>query len=412
MKILFVTNSIPFPARHGVELPLQNIIDILAETHNVDLLVLGATERDEKDYNERMANIPNSIGKVDYLKVKRKSRGWLILKELFGVSAMYYLDEYDEKELQNLFSNSQYDVAWVSPIGNLGLVSACRKAGLNIAEKIALGHNDTKVTLYFDGFKTMLKGRAGVEWKSISKGLRVPWIWLYERRYLRNADLIHLQTELETKRLRKVLPKSSGSTPKIMYASNGKKEILATVTYNGGGVPRVLFMTHLARARRKESYWFLHKVWPLIVAEVPSVELWLVGSPPEDGSDIEAWLPRNVKICGYVEDLASVFENVTVSVLPTSHGTGWINRVVDSLEAGVPIVGCSEPLATISGLQIGVHALKGDNVEEFSNNVVRILKDKLLQNKVSKQAKVFSKSLPTWRQTVSQIDQALQELNS
>jgi glycosyltransferase involved in cell wall biosynthesis len=413
MKIVFVTSSVPFPARQGVELPLQNIIQSLSKRHNVSMAVICQSARDLIEFEERKGNVPSTIESVDFLRVKKRKRSLSALREVMGVSPTFYLDDFEVSDIIRLFYDKGFDLAWFSPIGNLGLLKSAKKSNLRIAQRIALGHNDATATLYLDGFKQMLKGRAAFELHRMLQGVRLPWIWLYERRILKDVDLIHLQTPIEVKRLTSILPKKSCTRKEIIFAPNGKKESLTYLQNekSNNTVPTVLFMTHLARGRSKESYWFLKKVWPQVVLSVPSAQLLLVGSPPEANSDIHSWLPENVKICGYVDSLSDVFKLADVSVLPVLHGTGWINRLADSIEAGIPVVGCSEPLTTMPGLEIGVHALKGDSVEEFASNLVRILTDEGFKRQLSENVREFSKTLPTWDQTVGKIESAMLRLD-
>jgi glycosyltransferase involved in cell wall biosynthesis len=409
MKILFVVTSLPFPPRQGVELPLHHIIERLSKSHTVDVLIIARTKKDQSDFASRRLNVPTSVRNTDILYMQKQSRVLLALRELIGIAPTFFLNRFNERELRQVVGDRHYDLAWLSPIGCLGLLHASRRLGLLLCDNVAVGHNDVTVSLYWDGFKQFIRGRIGMDWQRVFMGLRVPLIWLYERRYLHNIDLIHVQTELEKRRMVRVIGKK-GRGVRIVGVSNGRKKELEAVCYRGKNSKRIVFMTHLSGGRCKESEWFLKQVWPRVLRSIPDAQLWLVGTPPENHSEIKQWLPPNVKICGYVDSLVEMFDSVALSVVPTLHGTGWINRIADSLVAGVPTVACPEPLATIPGLEIGAHALKGGTGGEFADNVIRLLSNEKLREKISKNARQLASSFPTWEHTVRTLEAVLEEV--
>jgi len=191
---------------------------------------------------------------------------------------------------------------------------------------------------------------------------------------------------------------------RFVDAPNGRKKELETVEYIGSNSKRLLFMTHLTGDRQHESYWFIKDIWPRIVKKVVDAELWLVGTPPNNESSFLELQNDNIKICGYCDDISSVFKLIAITVLPSHHGTGWINRIADSLTAGVPIVACSQPLRTIPGLEIGIHALKADSTNEFVSNITRLLINDKLRKDMSKKAKRLGATLPTWNSTLQKLD--------
>ena len=406
MNILFVSTSIPFPARQGVELPLEHIIEKLAVSHTVDILAIVKDQQGRDDFSARRKNVPRAVRQINMVHAYSRSLPTAALRELIGLAPTFLIDQYNSEELRRIFNHYHYDMVWVSPIGCIGLLQACNRLGLQVSDYLAVGHNDAKVTLYWDGFKQVLKGRVRTDWRLILQGLRIPWIWLYERRYLRNAHFVHLQTPIECWRTRRVLGTKANDV-RLFDAPNGKKVELEAANYRGSNTKRVLFMTHLAGGRRSESCWFLQKVWTRVLREIPDARLWLVGTPPDKKTETDLLKFARVKICGYVDHLVALFDSVALSVIPTLHGTGWINRIADSLTAGVPVVGCSEPLKTIPGLKIGIHALKGDTAVEFADNIVKLLSDAELRDTLSNNSRQLSFGLPTWETTVTKIEAEL-----
>lgn len=406
MYLLFVATSIPFPPRNGVELPLYNLMQRLSSRHQVDLIVLTRGFNEKADFIERQANVPSNIRVISNLVCRRRGIVAIVLRELFGIAPSFLRDSFCTEDLGELLGNREYDFVWVSPVGGLGFVTFACRQGFFSGARIALGHNDVKTTLYWDGFKQLLHGRERLEIRRLLQGLRLPWIYLYERRLLRRVDLVHVQTETERRRLEWILGRSH--QPVVVDSPNGKNLDLEPGPNSTGlaQVGFVIYMTHLSGGRAHESTWFLHKVWPRVKQAVAEARLILIGTPPRD-PEVSACMPEGVEIHGYVPNLADVFRGAALSVVPTRHGTGWINRISDSLTAGVPIVACSQPLRTVPCLQVGIHALKGDTAEEFADKVIELLRDEALRMDMAREAEALGRCLPTWEVTVKKIETAM-----
>jgi glycosyltransferase involved in cell wall biosynthesis len=402
MKILFILKSIPFPPRQGVELPVSHIIKKLSKYHTVDILVVAQTKEDESDYFNRMSNTPGMVRHVNIIKAKKRPLKVSYLREIIGISPVFFIDNFDENDLIKISNIDYYDVAWCTPFGVMGILHACKKVGIFLSKAIAIGHNDAKVSLYWDGFKQLFRGRIGIDWIRVFQGLRIPWIWMYERRYLSGVDLIHVQTKLEKKRMLCILKKNTKT--KIIFASNGINKSLKEVEPRIKKNNRILFMTHLTGVRGKEAEWFLLNVWPDVLISNVNAELLVVGLPPRKGSKLNDLIHSSVKICGFVDDLTNLMRVVDILVVPTLHGTGWVNRLSDGLVAGLPIVASPESLATINNIDIGVNAFEANTKSDFVNGITKLLSSNKLREDMSINNKNLAKHLYTWDDATAKIE--------
>jgi len=409
-KILVVTTSVPFPPRQGVELFLSNLIKCLAVNYNVDLLVLGSENEYSTSYIERKDSALRYVSNVYYARYNVRSKMYLVVREVLGIASTFYHDLYEEEYL-SIFKGTEYQAVWVSPIGALGFVNSCKINGINLSDTIALGHNDPEVMLNWDTFKQLLTGHVPFEYKKLFRVLRIPLIWMYEKRYLRDISVIHVQTRLEKSWMNMILGNNK-SNVKIINASTGRNEMLLQSKYKGIDSQNVMYMTHLAGGRKNESVWFLSKIWPLVLSKVPDATLYLVGTPPDAPELYLPTLPKNVIVTGFVQNLLELYESVAITVVPTHHGTGWATRVADSINAGVPVVACSEPIRTIPGIKVGVHALMADSHKLFAENIVSLLSDRNKRIDMSKNMKELSVILPSWEQTTARIVNGIEELIS
>ncbi len=167
----------------------------------------------------------------------------------------------------------------------------------------------------------------------------------------------------------------------------------------------VLFVGAMYRGPNIEAVdWFLREVWPRIVAEVPEARFYAVGSAPppqirghEDG--------ERVFIPGFVEDLTPWYQTATVFVSPVRVAGGLLQKVLDALAMGVPVVATS-----VSNHGIGAtpdkHLLTADDPAEFAAAVVQLLRDPALRERLGRAGQEFvrarydlEEALDRWEET-------------
>ncbi len=97
------------------------------------------------------------------------------------------------------------------------------------------------------------------------------------------------------------------------------------------------FIGSYNHAPNLDAAWYLiQEVMPLIYAQDPSIECQIVGSNMPDG--LRAVVSPGIRIVGHVEALASVFDQVRLTIAPLTYGAGIKGKVLTSLAAGIPCV--------------------------------------------------------------------------
>jgi hypothetical protein len=397
LRVLVVTESIPFPPRSGRELPTAHLVSGFARRFQVDLLVVS---KSRELFERRRPNVPSAVRDVRWLRAPATSPLRRAAEEVIGVRPSYLARGFDAESVRAAVAGD-YDLVWVSPIGLLGLVHFCRDIGLLRGVRVAVGLNDVKATLYADSARASLAGRGGL--KDLLRGPRLLGLRAAERRLLRACELVHVQTERELANARALLGPSE--PPRLVQAQNGRKDELLAIEPAGPESRSVLYMTHLSGGRARESAWFLERVWPLVRRRHARATLHLVGSPPPPGAPTE--LGEGVVAHGYVENLGAFLSTMRIAVVPILHGTGIINRIVDALAAGLPVVSGPGPLATVPGLVPGRHALAARTPAEFADAVSRLLADAELWAELSAAGRSLSRAQPTWEETEARVADAV-----
>ncbi len=120
------------------------------------------------------------------------------------------------------------------------------------------------------------------------------------------------------------------------------------------------------------AWWLVQELMPLVRAQDPTIECRLIGSNMPDG--LRAAVGPGVRPVGQVDDLATVFDEVRLTVAPLTFGAGIKGKVLDSLAAGVP---CACTPVAAEGLEWGapLPEMVGGNAAEVAAAVVRLHND-------------------------------------
>ncbi|MBV8549047.1 MAG: glycosyltransferase [Alphaproteobacteria bacterium] len=151
-----------------------------------------------------------------------------------------------------------------------------------------------------------------------------------------------------------------------------------SVAQNRASVPAaqsgILFVAGFAHAPNVDAaLWFCKEILPHILAAKPDVTVTLVGANPTQ--EVKNLSGGAVRVTGFVTDevLADYYAKARVSVAPLRFGAGVKLKVVESMQAGVPIVTTSVGAQGLRGLDGALEVQ--DDPAEFARAVLRFLDD-------------------------------------
>jgi polysaccharide biosynthesis protein PslH len=134
--------------------------------------------------------------------------------------------------------------------------------------------------------------------------------------------------------------------------------------------------------------FFLGEVWPLVRRAVPDAELTIVGRG-------EAPLVRafgatpGVRFTGRVPDIEPYVRDSRVMVVPIRSGSGMRVKILDAVARGLPVVTTSVGVEGIEAAS-GVHLDIADDPEAFAAATCRLLRDDALVRERSQAARALA----------------------
>ncbi|WP_135469135.1 glycosyltransferase [Crenalkalicoccus roseus] len=117
--------------------------------------------------------------------------------------------------------------------------------------------------------------------------------------------------------------------------------------------------------------WFVSDIWPLIREALPEAEFLIYGSHmPQELRDLSR-VP-GVRPVGFVEDVATAFDALRLTVAPLRYGAGLKGKVGQSLAYGVPCIGTR---IAFEGFGAFGEACTAEEPAEFAARVVALMRD-------------------------------------
>ncbi len=152
--------------------------------------------------------------------------------------------------------------------------------------------------------------------------------------------------------------------------------------------------------------WFIGKVWPSLLKQLPEVQLRIYGSAIPQGLHDLVSVDERILVHGWVSDVATVYETCRVFIAPLQSGAGIKGKVVGALSYGVPSVLSNVAVEGI-GVCDGVHAFIARSPDEWVSRIVSLYTDQEQWKKISQYAHGFAKRHYSLNNGVLEMETAL-----
>jgi glycosyltransferase involved in cell wall biosynthesis len=167
--------------------------------------------------------------------------------------------------------------------------------------------------------------------------------------------------------------------------------------------PYILFTGTLDyRANVDAVQWFVHEVLPRIHTSRPDMRFVVVGRNPTAAVK-ELGERRGVEIVGEVPDVRPWFDGAAAYVVPMRIGGGVRLKLLEALAMGQPVVSTPMGAEGIEGLVSGVHALLADKPDQFASQLLSVLGDEQLADRLGHAGRSFVVGRYDWRAIVPRM---------
>ncbi len=157
------------------------------------------------------------------------------------------------------------------------------------------------------------------------------------------------------------------------------------------------------------ALYLVQEIMPLVWAQQPAVQLYLVGKDPPPAlraltaqAGTHAGKPR-VVVTGTVADLRPYLQRATIAVAPLLYGAGIQNKVLEALACGAPVI--TTPQATAALATAAAQALVvAATAPAFAQAILTLLADPDQQRTLGQRGRAYVERYHAWDVMAAQLE--------
>ena len=395
MKLLLLTQVLPYPPDSGPKIKTWNVLKYLAQHHEVTLVSFVRGDQSAevthlKNYCRAVYTVPMSRG--------RWSDGWFMIKSL--LTGQPFLMVRDNRSamhqmIKQVVTNARFDIVHVDQLNMAQYAERVPGAG-----KILDAHNALWL-LYKRLWQTMAPGLQkwllGRDWRLLKE---------YEGEICRRFDGLLTVSEEDKVALQEAAGQSLEAT--IIPIAIDTNEVVQI--RRRAESDHILHIGTMFWPPNVDGIlWFLREIFPLIQAQRPKTTFDVVGAKPP--SEIMAYSSNgsNVNVTGYVVDPTPYYEVSGVMIVPLRAGGGMRVKIINALAQGLPIVSTTLGCEGIA-VEPGRHLLVADTAESFAQATLDLLDDKRLANQLGDNGRQLIQSTYDYRAACRPLEAFYQQV--
>jgi glycosyltransferase involved in cell wall biosynthesis len=370
MKILLLTQVLPYPPDSGPKVKTWNVVKYLAQHHDVTLA--SFVRGDQSEDVQRLKRYCSAVHTIPMQRAAWRD-GWYMLRS-FMTHRPFMIIRDDRAAMRQLVdrlaAETHFDIAHADQL-NMAQYAA-RVPG---ARKVLDAHNALWL-LYERLWQTMKPGPKkwllDRDWRLLKR---------YEGRVCQEFDAVLAVSEEDKLALSEAIREAGQGARSILDITVIPIAIDADEVRPAPRQPGASHILHIGTMYWPPNIdgilWFIREVYPLIRAQRPTAVFDVVGArPPREIADLSRD-GTGIHVTGYVEDVTPYLEQAGVMVVPLRAGGGMRVKILNALAQGLPIVSTS---LGCEGIQVapGRDILVADSPQDFAEAVLRVLDDPAL----------------------------------
>ena len=379
MRILLITNKVPYPPKDGGAIATFNMAKGLADLgHEVFIYSLN-TNKHFIDIN----TIPEEIrSKISFIAtdINTDINPLAALKNLFfsrmPYNAVRFLSDEFKLKLEKLIQTVQFDIIQLEGLYLAPYIPSIRK--YSNAPIIYRAHN-----IEHEIWQRTVKQEKNAVKKQYIKNLTIR-IRKMEERLINNYDGLIPITKRDANKLQQMgnikpslVSQTGFDLSKINHQENKTLEF-----------PSIFHIGSLDWTPNQEGIlWFLEHCWQQIKQNIPDVKFYIAGRNAPD------WFKNKMNQSGVVfkgeiEDAYEFMHSKAVMIVPLLSGSGMRIKIIEGMALGKAIVSTSigsEGIPSIDNENI----LIADNPSDFTLACEKLLKNKAMVEQIGLKARGF-----------------------
>ena len=377
MRILQVTNKIPYPTKDGGAIACMNltrgfsllghrvtILSMNTAKHNISLDEIPEPIKDLAEF--RLVKVPARIYLISAL--------WNLLFSRKPYNAVRFISKDFKAELKIILEENEFDIVQLEGLYVCPYIPVIRK--YSSAKIVYRAHNIEHEI--WD--RTAFNSHGIKKWylKILSKRIKK-----FETRLLNDYDLIVPITKRDGNLLNTL---GNNKPSHVSQTGIDASELIPSA--KNLEHPSLFHIGSMEWTPNQEGLvWFLDNCWHDIHKKYPDLKFYVAGR------NAPAWLQKklkapNVIFEGEVADAYEFMNSKSIMIVPLYSGSGMRIKVIEGMALGKPIVSTkvgTEGISTTSGKNIIV----AENAKIFINSIYELIENREYFDSISKNAIEF-----------------------
>jgi len=344
MKILLITNKLPYPLKDGGAIATFSIAKNLTNfAEKVDILAIN-TSKHYYDVNKIPSEITEKVNIFDYFLNTDIKPANLIKNFLFSktpYNAERFIDDDFKEKIIEILKNNKYDIVQLEGLYVLPYLSTIRKVS---DAKITYRAHNIEHEIWERTFQNTSNKLKKIYIKNLTNRIKK-----FEQKFINQYDLlipITLRDEQKLKAMGNTMP--SLTIPTGVNITDYKSDTSIAEKNS------IFHIGSLDWSPNQEGIlWFLKNCWGKILDQNPDIKFYIAGR------NAPQWLinqvnKKNVIFVGEVEDAHEFINSKSVMIVPLLSGSGMRIKIIEGLALSKAIVTTS----------IGIEGIEAENKKD------------------------------------------------
>lgn len=376
MKILFITNLIPYPLDNGGKIKTYNTLQMMKKENKIDLFSFYESDKEKKSLDFMKEQFDNVYAIKKPLTTNKNKKKMLLIafKSLFRkypFVLLKYIDKRMKKLLKENINVNKYDLIYIDHL-QLGVY-------FNILK-------EAKCKIYLDehNCESQILKRKMEEEKSFLKkvliNIEYKKLKQFENNMLKKVDKVIVLSNEDKKCLIEDL--TINEEKFVIVPIPIKVDYTKDIGSKINDEIKIMFLGTLTWFPNAQGIeWFIDNVIPRLEKENIKYKLYIVGKDPSDALKNKSNKNDNIIVTGYVESIDKYIEKCDIMIVPIFIGSGMRVKILEGLGKNIPIITTKIGAEGIN-IENGKNILIADNEDDFVKNILKLKKNSELYNKL------------------------------
>lgn len=395
MKILFVTQNLPYPTDAGDRLRTRNLIEILNSQYNLQCFFLPKGRRDLRDISAFKRMCPSNLY---YTIVQPK------IKSILFKGYEYYTDPVVQRHrvisgLKSILSSFRPDVVWLDYLFIGQYIPIIKSFKI----PVIYGTHNSQSNLT----RQLAQTKSNITIKLSLKLMSYLHNW-HEKTFFNQADRLVCVSEQD-----KVFHQAYVPPEKIVIIPNFiNLKSYDQVSPIKKKYPYICFVGSMDNIQNEKGIkYFISQIWDKIVKCAENVHLLIIGRGADKDKELISLVSshKNIKIYYNVPSVIPFLKGALVLVVPLLHGSGTRLKVIESMACRKATVSTTIGAEGL-GAKEGRDLLISDDPTMFAKKVVQLITNDELRRNIGESASQFAKERFSFEAVYNQIHQMISSI--